>query len=110
MVLDVSKGRLTLLSHHLIHSELWIPVGVCCPTRSYESSGGWSSLIIMVDNEPVIMSVTMKLGCHSVLESVDDPSILSLPSRQTALQRMVTQDMNFLTYEVMSFTTANLMF
>ena len=97
MVLDVSKGGLTLLSHHLIHSELWIPVGVCCPTRSYESSGGWSSLIIMVDNEPVIMSVAMKLSCHSVLEPVNDPAILSLPSWQTAFQWVVTQDVNSLT-------------
>ena len=97
MISDVSKGGLALISHHLIHSELWVPVGEGCPTRSHECCGGWSSLIIMVDNEPVIMSVAMELSCHGVLEPVDDLAILSLPPWQATLQRVVTQDVNILT-------------
>lgn len=94
MISDVAVGGLTLLSHHLVHSELWVSVGVGCSTGSYECWGGGSSLIIMIDNEPVIMGVAMELSCHGVLEPVDDLAILSLPSWQAALQWMVAQDMN----------------
>ena len=86
-----------LICHHRVDSELWVPVCVGCPTRGHEGSVGGLPLLVVVDDEPVVMSVAVELRCDSSLEPVDDLAIFPCPARQTAFQGMVTKDVDPLT-------------
>ena len=86
-----------LICHHRVDSELWVPVCIRCSARGHKGSVGGLPLLVVVDDEPVVMSVTVELRCDSSLEPVDDLAILPGPARQTAFQRMVTQNVNPLT-------------
>ena len=86
-----------MICNHRVDSELWVPVGVGRPAGGHEGGVRGLPLLVVVDNEPVVVSVAVELRCDGSLEPVDYLSVLSGPARQTALQRMVTQDVNPLT-------------
>ena len=85
MVRDVAVRGVLLVSSHTVHSVLGVPVGVGGPAGSHEGRGGRLTCLVVVNNEPIIVSVTVELGPHCGLEPVDDPAVFSPPARQAGV-------------------------
>ena len=86
-----------MIRHHGVDSELWIPVGVRSPAGGHEGGVGRLSLLVVVNDEPVVVGVAVELRSDGPLEPIDDLAVLPSPARQTAFQRMVAKDVNPLT-------------
>ena len=74
---------LYLIRNHRVDPKLRIPVGVGRPAGGHEGGVGGLLFLVMVDNEPVVVGVTVELGCDGPLEPVDDLAVLPGPARQT---------------------------
>ena len=89
--------NVNLVIHYGVDPELRVPVRVRGPARGDEGRVGGFTLLVVVDDEPVVVRVAVELRRDSPLEPVDDLAVLPPPARQTAAKGVMAQDVDSLT-------------